>query len=195
MAILNIVLYPDDPLTKVAKPFGRIGPDVAKLAADMFDTMYAYEGVGLAGPQVGISKRIVVIHEPEGDPICLVNPEILEADGEETAEEGCLSLAEIYAPVSRATRVRVKAFDPFGKPLTFEARDFLARAIQHECDHLDGIVFLDRVDILTRQAKLQEWDEVRRKLLGAPPREATSPMVLSLEKTRGCNPLSESAGS
>jgi peptide deformylase len=165
MSILNLTLYPDDPLTRVAEPVTEFGPELARLAKDMLETMYAHEGVGLAGPQVGLARRLFVLHEPDMEPLCLVNPEISELEGREEGEEGCLSLPRIYAPVPRATRLRVQAFDPYGKALDFEARDFLARIIQHELDHLNGVVFLDRLDILTRQAKLQEWEEVRAKLM------------------------------
>ncbi len=171
MAILNLVLYPDDPLKKVAEPVEVFGPELVLLAESMFDTMYAHEGVGLAGPQIGISKRIIVCHEPEADKekICLVNPEIFDAEGEATDEEGCLSFPEVYAPVSRATCVRVRAFDPDGTPLEFDAQDFLARIIQHETDHLQGICFVDRLDILTRQATLHKWQEMRQALVETAP--------------------------
>ena len=165
MAKLKIVLYPDGPLTKVATPYETVGPNVAKLAADMFDTMYAQDGVGLAGPQVGVGKRIFVLHDPETDSkLCLVNPEILDPQGEAVGSEGCLSLPEVYAEIPRATRIQVRALDQFGNPLEFEATDFLARIIQHENDHLDGVVILDRVDILTRFALQQDWDKVRERL-------------------------------
>jgi len=98
-----------------------------------------------------------------------VNPEILDMEGNETVDEGCLSLTQIYAPVQRATRIRVRASDPSGNALDFEARDLLARIIQHETDHLYGRIFLDRVDILTRQAKLKEWEELRPSLISAAP--------------------------
>lgn len=165
MAILNIVLYPDYPLREIAEPYEEIGPEVAKLAGDMLETMLAYEGVGLSGPQVGLLKRIIVLCEPEGKPMCLVNPEIIESDGKEEGEEGCLSLPQIFVHVPRATRIRVRALDQHGNRLEFEARDFLARIILHEYDHLEGVIFLDRLDVLTRQAKLSEWEEVRAALL------------------------------
>ncbi|MCP4645901.1 MAG: peptide deformylase [bacterium] len=164
MAILNLVLYPDDPLTTATKPFTDFGPRAEKLAADMIETMHAYDGVGLAGPQVGISKQFFVLQEPDEDPMCLINPELSELEGEETGEEGCLSLPEIFGPVPRATRIRVRAKDPSGKDLDFEAQDFLARIIQHETDHLKGVCFIDRVDVLTRQALLQDWEEIRDRL-------------------------------
>ena len=165
MSELSVVLYPDDPLTKVASPIDRVGPKIQQLAEDMFETMYANDGVGLAGPQVGVSKRIFVLHEPDGAKMCLINPEISELDGEEEGQEGCLSLPEIYVQVPRATSLLVRALDETGAEVEFEAHDFLARIIQHELDHLDGKIMLDRVDILTRHAKLQEWEDVRERLL------------------------------
>jgi len=155
MALRDIVLYPDDPLTEKAAPIDTFGPELAKLAEDMLETMDAYDGVGLAGPQVGVSRRILVCREPDAEPRCLVNPEIIARDGKETAEEGCLSLPALYAPVARATKIKVRACDPMGRSLEFEATNLLARIIQHECDHLDGIVFLDRLDVLTRQGVLR----------------------------------------
>lgn len=162
--VLNLVHYPDDPLTKKAAPVTVFGDELARLAEDMLNTMYAYDGIGLAAPQIGVSKRIFVLCEPEGEEMCLVNPEIVKAEGSEPREEGCLSLPQIYANVMRATWVHVKAQDVYGKEREFEARDLLARIIQHELDHLDGIIFLDRIDIMTREVKLQEWAEVRRRL-------------------------------
>jgi peptide deformylase len=168
MSILNLTLYPDDPLKRTAEPFTDLGPDLPTFAQNMVETMYAHDGVGLAGPQVGLAKRIFALHNPDTDePMCLVNPEILERSGREEGEEGCLSLPTVYAPVPRATRILVRALDPWGAAMEFEAHDFLARIIQHEYDHLDGIIFLDRLDILTRQAKLQEWEEARARLMAS----------------------------
>jgi len=168
MAIRDIVLYPDDPLTQKAAPYESVGPEVAQLAADMFETMEAFDGCGLAGPQVGVSKRILVLHEPEQDQrLCLVNPEITEPEGSDTGEEGCLSLPRVFAMVERATRIRVQALDERGRRLDFEATGLLARIIQHEVDHLGGVVFIDRLDILTHEAKLQEWNDVRGQLAPA----------------------------
>ncbi|HRI89594.1 MAG TPA: peptide deformylase [Candidatus Hydrogenedentes bacterium] len=164
---MNIVMYPDDPLTQVAAPVEHVGAAIQRLAEDMFETMYSSEGVGLAGPQVGVAKRIFVLHEPDGEKMCLINPEILEMDGSEEGQEGCLSLPEIYVQVPRATRVRVRALNEKGMQLEFEAHDFLARIIQHEYDHLNGAIMLDRVDILTRHSKLQEWVDIRGRLLSA----------------------------
>jgi len=168
MPNLDIVIYPDDPLMRPAEPYTKFGAQVRRLAEDMFDAMYRYDGVGLAGPQVGRSKRIFVLDDREGTKMCLVNPEIIEVDGSATSDEGCLSLPELYAPVARATQIFVRAQDENGDPLGFEAHDFLARIIQHETDHLDGVCFVDRLDILTRQHALQEWEEIRSRLKGAP---------------------------
>ncbi|GMV99761.1 MAG: peptide deformylase [Candidatus Hydrogenedentota bacterium] len=168
MPLLNIVLYPDDPLTRVADPVGTVTPEYVRLAMDMIETMHAYDGCGLAGPQVGLAQRIFVMHAPDQDPRCLINPEILEAEGSEIGEEGCLSIPEVYADVPRATRIRVKALDELGHPVEFEANDFEARIIQHEMDHLNGILIVDRVDILTRQSMLQEWEPIRSRLLMTP---------------------------
>lgn len=167
MSVLNVVLYPDDPLTKTSAPVESFGPGLAELAASMFETMYAFDGVGLAAPQVGLEKRLFVLQEPEGEKMCLVNPEITEREGEEFGQEGCLSLPDIYVQVPRATRIGVKAQDVYGEPLEFEAHDFLARIIQHELDHLDGVIFLDRVDVLTQNAMLQEWKGIRERLLAS----------------------------
>ena len=165
MAVLDVVLYPDDPLTQKAEPYGDLTPDVGQLVRDMFETMDAHDGVGLAGPQVGVARRIFVMREPEGEDICLINPEIIESDGREEGEEGCLSLPEVYTMVPRATHVRVRALNSQGESMEFEAEDLAARIIQHELDHLNGVIFLDRVDILTRQSKIIEWEEVRNRLL------------------------------
>ena len=165
MAVRNVVIYPDAPLLDKAAPMESFGPQLEKLARDMVETMDAYEGIGLAGPQVGVSRRILVLREPESDQaVCLVNPEILAMEGEEMGEEGCLSLPKLYAPVSRATHITVRACDTAGEARTFEAQGLHARIIQHEVDHLDGVLILDRLDLLTRDAKMREWEEIRQQL-------------------------------
>ncbi len=158
---MNIVLYPDAPLRDKASPVENFGPELTKLAEDMVVFMLDNDGVGLAGPQVGLSQQIVVMCEPESDPVCLVNPKIVETEGNAYAEEGCLSLPGLYAAVPRGTRIRVVAQDCDGKKYDFEAHDFLARIIQHECDHLQGVVFPERLDVLTRDALFTEWSEIR----------------------------------
>ncbi|MEX2015158.1 MAG: peptide deformylase [Candidatus Hydrogenedentales bacterium] len=174
MAILPIVYYPDEPLTLKSKPVKRFDGDLAQLVEDMLDTMHAYHGVGLAAPQVGLAQRLFVLQVPDGPEMHFVNPEIVESDGREIGEEGCLSMPEVYAQVPRATRVCVRAQDVEGNDIELEATNFLARIIQHELDHLDGIMFPERLDILTREALYQDWNNVRARLLreGGEPGEA-----------------------
>jgi peptide deformylase len=170
MGTFDIVLYPDDPLTTKAEPYtdAEFGPQLPQLAEDMLETMRALEGVGLAGPQIGLSKRIFVMREPEGDAMCLINPEILESEGREEGEEGCLSMPRMYSLlVPRASWIKVKARNITGEHIEFEATDFLARIIQHELDHLDGLMFFERLDIISRETVLQEWAEVRKQLTQA----------------------------
>ncbi len=168
MALMNIVLYPDAPLTKKAGDVDQFDDALKGFVADMFETMEANDGVGLAAPQVGVSKRLLVLREPEtGRELCLINPEIIEKEGCEYGEEGCLSVPNIYAAVPRYTQIRVRALDEHGAPLDIEAANMLARIIQHEMDHLEGILFPDRLDILTRQAKLDEWRAIRSQMAQA----------------------------
>jgi len=177
MAVLDIVLYPDAPLIEKALPFDSFGPELPQLAEDMIETMFAYDGVGLAGPQVGLNKRIFVWCEPEGEPACIVNPVLSDLRGREEGEEGCLSMPRLYHAVPRATSLQVEGFNQFGKPVAFEAKDFLARIMQHEYDHLEGILFPDRLDILTRETLLQQWKEIREQL-NAEAREQGSPRAV-----------------
>lgn len=158
MAILDIVTYPNEILTRKAEPYTEFGPELAKLAADMIETMDAYDGVGLAGPQIGLSKRIFVMRHPDsGHELCLINPVLLAPEGCVVAEEGCLSFPFVYANVPRAERIRVQAMDISGRPIEFVAEGWCARIVQHETDHLDGVVFPDRLDVLSKDAVLREY--------------------------------------
>ncbi len=165
MAELRVIYYPDDPLTQKARPVDSFDAALSKLAEDMLETMHTYKGVGLAAPQIGLSKRIFVLQEPDGPEMCLVNPQIVSMEGKEMGEEGCLSMPEVYAQVPRATEIVVQAQDPSGDDIELAATDFLARIIQHETDHLDGILFPERVDIITRQSVLEEWNAVRERMM------------------------------
>lgn len=165
MAVLDVLYFPDDPLTRKAAPVTVFDKKLDELVRNMFETMHAYQGVGLAAPQVGLSKRVFVLREPEGPEFCFVNPEIVEMEGCEEGEEGCLSMPGIYAMVPRATRIRVSAQDVHGERIELEAADFLARIIQHETDHLDGVLFPERLDLITRQMALEEWAKAREELL------------------------------
>ena len=145
MAIRQIRVQGDDVLTKVCRPVKEITPRIATLIEDMIDTMYEYDGVGLAAPQVGMLKRAVVIDIGEGL-IELINPEIIETAGEQTDIEGCLSVDNINEPVTRPYFVKVKAQDRHGKEFELAGEELLARAFCHELDHLDGILFVDRIE-------------------------------------------------
>jgi peptide deformylase len=165
--ILPILEYPDPRLKKVAARVTDFGPDLVKLARDMAETMYAAPGVGLAATQVDVHKRVIVIDisETKDDLLVLVNPEIVEADGEAECEEGCLSVPGYYDKVTRAARVRVRAQDEHGKPYEREADGLLAVCIQHEMDHLVGKVFVDYLSPLKR-ARLSAKLKKRQRLAG-----------------------------
>ena len=151
---LTIVKYPDPILQQPGEPVTEFNDELRQLIADMFESMYAGQGVGLAAPQVGVSKRIVVIDLSGGkDPetkIVLVNPEIISSEGKQYGEEGCLSFPEIRERVSRAAKVRVRAQDGYGKWFEQDGEELLARCFQHEIDHVDGIVMLFRMSPLKR---------------------------------------------
>ncbi|ODP26968.1 Peptide deformylase [Paenibacillus nuruki] len=144
MAIRIIVTEPDDVLHKKAKEVTKITPNVQKLLTDMADTMYDADGVGLAAPQVGILKRLIVVDVGDDNGLIeLINPEIIESNGEQLGTEGCLSIPGLNGQVRRALEVTVKGLDRNGEELTITGRDLLARAFQHEIDHLNGVLFTD----------------------------------------------------
>ncbi|WP_418790487.1 peptide deformylase [Phosphitispora sp. TUW77] len=143
MAVYKIVEIGDPVLREKARPVTKITPNVIKLLENMADTMYEARGVGLAAPQVGVSKRIVVVDVGEGL-IELINPEIIRQEGFDTEFEGCLSVPGLTGEVQRAARVTVRALDRLGREVEYEGEKFLARAFQHEIDHLEGILFVDK---------------------------------------------------
>ena len=158
MAVLKVRKYGDPTLRKSAIPVGEVTPEIRAIIADMTETMYDEVGVGLAAPQVGISLRLIVISDEDGRGVQpLLNPAIVERGGEMTGEEGCLSIPGVFAPVTRAAWVKVEARSVDGKPLTINARGLRARVLQHEIDHLDGVLFIDRVDPMVR-------DRIKRKI-------------------------------
>jgi len=148
MAIRNIRVWGDKALTKVCKPVNEMTDRTRVLIQDMLDTMYAAQGVGLAAPQVGILKRIVVIDvsEERNEPHILVNPRIVESSGEQIGSEGCLSLPGKMGTVARPDYVKCEAFDEEMRPVVLEAEGLLARAVCHECDHLDGVMYVEHVE-------------------------------------------------
>lgn len=143
MAVYKIVEYGNEILRGKAKTVPRITNNVLKLLGNMADTLYSAQGAGLAAPQVGVAKRVVVIDAGEGL-VELINPEIIAFAGQETASEGCLSMPGTLGEVTRAATVKVKYLDRHGQEQIVQARDLFARAIQHEVDHLDGVLFIDR---------------------------------------------------
>ena len=145
MAVLKIVKLGDPVLRQPTEPVTKITKKISRLIQNMIETMYAADGVGLAAPQVGVSKKIVVIDVGDG-PIVLINPKIVSGSGEDIDVEGCLSIPGKQAYVKRMAEVVVKALDGEGKPIKIEGRGYLARALQHEIDHLNGILFIDLVD-------------------------------------------------
>ena len=146
MATRKIRIDGDSVLRKKCKPVTEMTPRLSQLIDDMFDTMYEADGVGLAAPQVGILKRIVVIDVTGEDPILLINPVILSTDGEQTGYEGCLSVPGKTGVVTRPNHVKVKAYNADMEEFTLEGEELLARAICHELDHLDGKLYVDRVE-------------------------------------------------
>jgi peptide deformylase len=153
MARLPILEYPDPRLRIRAEPVTEVDETVKNLVADLFETMYAAPGIGLAATQVNVHKRLLVVDtSAEGnEPYCLINPEIVLAEGETTAEEGCLSVPEYYDYVERAARIRVRALDRNGTPFELDAEGLLAVCIQHEMDHLEGKLFVDYLSELKRE--------------------------------------------
>lgn len=144
MAIRNVITEPDEVLRKTARPVEKFDEKLSQLIDDMFDTMYQKDGVGLAAPQIGILRRICVIDVGEG-PIELVNPEIIKISGKQNETEGCLSCPGKWGVTERPKKVKVRAYNRKGQQYEITGTDLLARALCHEIDHLDGVLFLDRV--------------------------------------------------
>ncbi len=152
MSLLNILHFPDPKLRKIAKPVTIFDAALKKLVGDMFETMYQAPGIGLAATQVDRHIRLLVmdVADERNQPRCLINPEILQAEGEEEMDEGCLSVPGFYEPVRRAEHIRVRAQDENGETCEFEAEGLEAICIQHEVDHLQGKLFVDYISLLKR---------------------------------------------
>ncbi|WP_455384453.1 peptide deformylase [Acidihalobacter prosperus] len=177
MALLEVLHFPDTRLRTKAAPVSEVDDGIRGIVRDMFETMYAAPGIGLAATQVNIHQRIIVIDvSPDQDqPLCLINPEIVASDGEEEMEEGCLSVPGYYETVRRAERVRVRALNEQGEPFEQDADGLLAVCIQHEMDHLDGKLFVDYLSPLKRsriRAKLE-----KQARLGNLPARDTTPAI------------------
>jgi peptide deformylase len=165
MAVLKVRRYGDPVLRRRATPVEAVTPEIRRLAEDMVDTMYDEVGIGLAAPQVGLSLRLMVVGDEEGRGAqVLVNPAITDQGGTVTAEEGCLSLPGIFAQVTRSEWVVLEAHDLHGRPVSMTARGLRARVFQHEMDHLDGVLFIDRLepvapDRIKRRIKKEGFSE------------------------------------
>ncbi len=164
MSLLDIRIYPDPVLKKTSTPVTSFDRELSTLIDNMFETMYESGGIGLAAPQVGELKRVVVIDTSRKctEPMELINPEIISRSGESTTEEGCLSIPEYRESITRSSDLTLKALDRKGKQIELEAKELLAICIQHEIDHLDGILIIDRISRLKREL-FKSWFKKRLK--------------------------------
>ncbi len=177
MAILDILHFPDPRLRNKAKPVEQVDDSLRGLVDDMFETMYEAPGIGLAAVQVGVAKRVIVIDisDDKDQPVCLINPELIDKTGEDSMDEGCLSVPGIFETVKRADTVKVRALDRNGDSFEMDADGLLAVCIQHEIDHLDGKLFVDYLSSLKRQRirkKLEKEARQHRDASPAPRRKA-----------------------
>lgn len=169
MALLDVLIYPNENLAKVCTPVEKVDDALNKFIDDMFDTMYEHEGIGLAAPQVNVLKRVITI-DIEGDKtnqIVLINPEIIASSGETGIEEGCLSIPGCRALVPRKEKVTVKALNRQGEEFILEANDLLAICIQHEIDHLNGVLFVDHISQLKRNRIREKMVKLKKQLARA----------------------------
>ncbi len=166
MSVRPVRIYGDPVLKQKAADVTSFDDSLRALVADLFDTMKAYRGVGLAAPQVGVAQRVFVVDVPqEGgtrETFAVINPVLDQRDGKESAEEGCLSMPGIYEDVQRSFALRLRAFDEHGQPFEKVVDGYLARAIQHESDHLDGVLFTDRLSPLKRRLLRRQLDALAR---------------------------------
>ncbi len=165
MSILTVLEFPDKRLRTKAKKVTVFDPKITALVDDMIETMYDFKGVGLAATQINVHQRVIVIDvsEEKNDSLCLINPEIIEKHGAEESEEGCLSVPGFFEMVTRAEKIKVKAFDKKGKPFELEADDLLAVCIQHEIDHLDGKLFVDYISAFKRNRIKAKLDKIHKQ--------------------------------
>lgn len=160
MKILDIRVLGDPVLRKATTPVEEITDGIRTLVSEMFDTMYAAEGIGLAAPQVGRTERVTVM-DVGGAKLALINPEIVGREGSARGEEGCLSIPDIFGDVTRSTRVIVRALNEKGEQIEVEGTELLSRCMQHEIDHLDGKLFIDYLSVLKRRSAMSEWEKIK----------------------------------
>lgn len=165
MALLDILRFPDARLRTKAKPIDEVSDELRTLIDDMFETMYEAPGIGLAATQVNIHKQLIVVDvsEDKSEPYCFINPVITHTDGEEICQEGCLSVPEYFADISRAENIKVKAMDRDGKEFEIEADGLFAVCIQHEIDHLKGKLFVDYLSPLKQKRLLKKIEKLAKQ--------------------------------
>ncbi len=179
MAQLNILHHPDARLRKKAAPVETVDANIRQIVDDMFETMYAAHGIGLAATQVNIHQRIIAIDisEKGNEPLCLINPEIIQQEGSVEHEEGCLSVPDYYDKVARAEHIRVRAIDRDGNTYEKDADGLLAICIQHEMDHLQGKLFVDYLSSLKQQRvrkKMEKWEKEHAKVAARKPAQVAA---------------------
>lgn len=152
-------------LRQPAEEVEEFDDDLRQLAEDMFETMYSAEGIGIAAPQVGVSKRLFVmdVGDPDVEVRAVVNPRVVEREGSEREDEGCLSLPGMFGPVDRAKSIVLEGEDLDGRPIRVEAEDLVARCIQHEIDHVDGVLFIDHLSPIKRRMLLNKWKKQQKE--------------------------------
>lgn len=165
MSLLDIRVLGDPILRQETKVVDTVTPELRKLIDDMFETMYAAKGIGLAAPQIGRLERLSVI-DVDDQRFVLINPEIVTADGKAKGEEGCLSIPEVYGDVERPAHVVVRAIDGDGRPYEVDANELLARCLQHEIDHLHGKLFIDYLSAFKRRSAMSKWAKEKEKYPG-----------------------------
>ena len=165
MSILTILEFPDKRLRTVAEEVSQVDDNIKTLVDDMLETMYAAKGIGLAATQINVHKRVIVmdISEEKNEPICLINPEIIEKVGTEESEEGCLSVPGFFEKVTRAEQIKIRALSRDGESFEMEADDLLAVCIQHEMDHLEGKLFVDYLSTFKRNRIKSKLEKIHRQ--------------------------------
>jgi peptide deformylase len=168
MAILDIVYFGDPRLEKVSEPILEVTPEVRKLARDMFETMYYTSGVGLSAPQIGVNKRLLVIDVSGGEDrskqLTVINPVVIETNGSQTGREGCLSFPGLFASVTRPNFVKIRGLNLEGKEVEVEGSELLARALLHEIDHLDGILYIQRMKKSDREVIVRKMKKIKSQI-------------------------------
>jgi peptide deformylase len=168
MAIIDIVYFGDPRLEKVSEPISEVTPEVRKLARDMFETMYYTSGVGLSAPQIGVNKRLLVIDVSGGEDrskqLTVINPVVIETNGSQTGREGCLSFPGLFASVTRPNFVKIRGLNLEGKEVEVEGSELLARALLHEIDHLDGILYIQRMKKSDREVIVRKMKKIKSQI-------------------------------